>query len=345
MIVLSATGEVADFLNVDQFQPAKTQFACGFYACALVKSMGRADRLPVQSVIQVIDEAEQWYLQYNGDNSIYNDRGMSEQQLYTLLAQIGLHYQITQCNANTIGAWVKLGYPVIIAGPESSFYDMALGDTVPYYWVSAADPGSNHIITLTGVAPDGNLLVRDSANVTDLLNPTTLRPGPRKYDARKMQFVSATAVVPPWLPRPPAGFNPLTDFLSTDPQEVAMSVVPTGWKDDGHVLTAPNGQQVTFGFRNYVLTHSWHPDNFPLGPAVGLNPLEESNPSLGGGTQQVFRWTMLEWTPPHNVFVSYIGAELLALRADKAALQAQIANLQALINNQQIQIGDLIGPH
>jgi hypothetical protein len=337
MVALSATREVADFLNVDQFQPAKTQFACGFFACAIVKSMGPVGRPTTQSVTQVIDEAEQWYAQYNGDNSINNTDGMSDTQLYNLLKQIGLFYQITNKDANTVRAWVSLGYPVIIAGREASFYDMALGDTVPYYWVTA-DSLDNHIITITGVAPDGNFLVRDPANVTNLFDPTTLRPGPRKYDAGKMQFVSATVVVPPWLPRPPAGFNSLTDFLSNDPQEVAMPVVPTGWKDDGHILTAPNGQQVTLGFRDYVLRHSWDPNNYPLEPAVGANPLEESNPSLGGGTQQVFRWTMLEWTPSRNVFVSYIGQELMTVRAERDALKAQVASLQ-------VQVGDLAEPH
>ncbi|HLG77234.1 MAG TPA: hypothetical protein VKX46_12525, partial [Ktedonobacteraceae bacterium] len=38
-IPLSSTGEIATFRDVDQFQPAKTQFACGFFACAVVKAM------------------------------------------------------------------------------------------------------------------------------------------------------------------------------------------------------------------------------------------------------------------------------------------------------------------
>ncbi len=227
MVALSATGEVGDFLDADQFQPAKTQFACGFYACAIVKAMAPVGRPPTQSVPQVIAEADQWYIQYDSDDSINNTIGMSDQQLYQLLGQISIPHQIANPDANTVRAWVKLGYPVVIAGAESSFYDMALGDVVPYYWV----PSGNHIITITGVASDGNLLVRDTANVTNLFDPTTLRRGPRTYDASKMQLVTATAVVPPWLPRPPAGFNPLTDFLPIDSEEAtAMPVVPTRTK-------------------------------------------------------------------------------------------------------------------
>ncbi len=325
MVALSATGEVGDFLDADQFQPAKTQFACGFYACAIVRAMALVGRPPTQSVPQVIAEADQWYIQYDSDDSIDNTTGMSVQQLYQLLGQISIPYQIANPDANTVRAWVKLGYPVVIAGAESSFYDMALGDVVPYYWT----PSGNHIITITGVASDGNLLVRDTANVTDLFDPTTLRPGPRMYDANKMQLVTATAVVPPWLPRPPAGFNPLTDFLPIDSEEAtAMPVVPTGWKDDGQTLTAPNGIQVTLGFRQYVLIHSWNPGNYPLGPAVALNPLEESNPALGGGTQQVFRWIVLEWTSSRNVFFSWVGQELHAVRADRNNLKAELAKCQ-----------------
>src|SRR5260370_11731899 len=113
----------------------------------------------------------------------------------------------------------------------------------------------NHISRITGVASEGNLLVRDTANVTNLFDPTTLRRGPRTYDASKMQLVTATAVVPPWLPRPPPGFNPLTDFLPIDSAEAtAMPVVPTGWHDDAQILTSPNGVQLTLSFSQYVLT-------------------------------------------------------------------------------------------
>src|SRR5258708_1616161 len=185
MVALSATGEVGDFQDADQFQPAKTQFACGFYACALVKAMAPVGRPPTQSVPQVIAEADQWYIQYDSNDSIDNTTGMSDQQLYQLLGQISIPYQIAKPDANTVRAWAKLGYPVVIAGAESSFHDMALGDVVPYYWV----PSGNHIITLTGVASDGNLLVRDTANVTNLFDPTTLRPGPPPYHSTKLQLL------------------------------------------------------------------------------------------------------------------------------------------------------------
>ena len=319
MVVLSPGGEVANFLDVNQFQPGRTQFACGFFACAIVKAMAQVGYRPAQTAQEMIAEAESWYAQYDGDNSINNMDGMSLQQLYDLLVQIGLHFQAASLDNETLRAWLRLGYPVIVAGAENSFYDMELGDTIPYPW----HPSGSHIIVLTGVDPNGNFLVRDSANVGDLYNVNSLRPGPRHYNAEKLRLVSATVVVPSWLPRPPAGFDPR--------KESSVPVVPAGWHDDGATLTAPNGHKVVRGFREFVLANNWHPENVPLQEEVGQTPLEESNPSLGGGTQQVFNWTMLEWTRARGVFVAWIGQELLRLRADKATLQAQIADLNARI--------------
>lgn len=92
-------------------------------------------------------------------------------------------------------------------------------------------------------------------------------------------------------------------------------MIPSGWKDNGTTLTAPNGHTVTLGFRDYVLNHNWDSNNYPLEEAHGQTPLELSNPSLGGGTQQTFRTTVLEWTPSGGVFVAWVGQELLKLRA------------------------------
>ena len=314
---LSPTGEIASFLDVNQFQPGRTQFACGFFACAVVKSMSPVGRQPTQTAQEMIAGAEQWYAQFDGDNSIRNMDGMSLQQLYNLLAQIGLRYRASAMNSDTLRAWLRLGYPVIVACAESSIHDLALDDGVPYPW----HPSGNHIIVLSGVTHDDNFLVRDTANVTDLYNPNSLRPGPRRYDAAKLQMVSATVVIPAWLPVPPDGFNPLKDTF--------VPIVPPGWHDDGTTLTAPNGHRVVRGFREYVLANHWHPANMPLQEEQGHNPLEESNPALGGGTQQIFNWTALEWTPARGVFVAWIGREILRLRADKATLQAQLATLEA----------------
>jgi hypothetical protein len=74
---LSPTGEIASFLDVNQFQPGRTQFACGFFACSVVKSMSPVGQPPTQTAQEMIAEAEQWYAQFDGDNSMRNMDGMS----------------------------------------------------------------------------------------------------------------------------------------------------------------------------------------------------------------------------------------------------------------------------
>jgi len=100
--------------------------------------------------------------------------------------------------------------------------------------------------------------------------------------------------------------------------------IPAGWQDDGTTLTAPNGHKVIKGFREYILTHVWDAHNLPLEDEHPQNPLEENNPALGGGTQQIFNWTTLEWDPQRNVQIMYTGKELLSLRNEIATLKAKI---------------------
>lgn len=96
--------------------------------------------------------------------------------------------------------------------------------------------------------------------------------------------------------------------------------VPQGWTDNQQtgILTAPNLHIVRDGFRTYVLANNWDPNNWPLEEEHAQSPLELSNPGLGNGTQQVFRFSMLGWTSDRGVIEEYVGAELLALRAQPA---------------------------
>ncbi len=317
MVPLSSQGEIADFQDVDQFQPGHSEFECGFFAVAIVKAMNQVGKPPTQMVGAMIAEAETWYAQYNGNNSASNEAGMTLSQLYALLPQVGLHYQAIALNIDLIRAWISIGYPVIIAGAETGMYDLGLGDTVPYPW----HPTGNHMLVITGVSGDGNFLVRDPANCTDLNDPHSLRPGPRHYAANKLQLVSATVAVPPWLPRPPASFDPRKESSAPD--------VPAGWRDDGTTLTAPNGHYVVRGFREYVLSHAWNEHNLPLAEEAMLDPLEESNPSLGAGSQQVFNWTTLEWTTSRGVFAAWTGQELLKVRSERDTLKAHLVSLKS----------------
>lgn len=298
-----AMAEVCAIQEADQFQPGKSAFECGFFAISMLTSMAPVGQTPTRTAAEIINQAETLYAQYNGNNLASNLFGMTLPQEYDVLAQVGLHYQGLPADIKAVKQYVKAGYPVLIAAAENSIFDLGLGDVVPYPWV----PTGSHIVVVTGLAGN-NLLCRDSANIEA---PNTLRPGPRVYDASKLVLVSATAVVPPWLPRP--GY-PLKGSAAVS--------VPTGWKDDGTTLTAPNGFVVVKGFREYVLQNAWEPYNWPLENEHAVSQEEMSNPSLGGGTQQVFRSTVLEWTNTRGVYQMWVGQELLAVRAMLARYQS-----------------------
>ncbi len=71
--------------------------------------------------------------------------------------------------------------------------------------------------------------------------------------------------------------------------------VPSGWKDDGTRLTAPNGKPVVLGFRWYILTHPWAADDWPLESEHYEPVIDITNPQEGGGTVQHFRKSILGW--------------------------------------------------
>lgn len=133
----------------------------------------------------------------------------------------------------------------------------------------------------------------------------------------------------------------------------SMSGVPQGWHYDTNkkVLTAPNGTQITDGFAQWILTHTWGADDLPRMGAIGLNPVEIGNPALGGGTVQPFNRTILAWTQKTGVYEMYAGKEYIALyqqlsqaRLDLKSAQSQITALQQQIQQLQQQQPQPVGP-
>jgi hypothetical protein len=100
------------------------------------------------------------------------------------------------------------------------------------------------------------------------------------------------------------------------------SMVPTGWKDDGTTLTAPNGVVVINGFRAYVLANGWAEYNEPLRPEYGD----------AAGSHQRFRCSQLFWSKATNVVEDNLGEQADAAEAKATALQAQIDQLNAALN-------------
>ena len=116
------------------------------------------------------------------------------------------------------------------------------------------------------------------------------------------------------------------------------SMVPANWHDDGTTLRAPNGVGVVLGFRTFLLSHNWDAGNYPLAPEQGVQLLEASNQGLGGGSQQIFRWSMLAYTPDHGVFVEWIGVELAYTRQQLATYYPQVKQLQAEVDSLKQQL-------
>lgn len=96
-----------------------------------------------------------------------------------------------------------------------------------------------------------------------------------------------------------------------------MGGIPDKWTDDGQTLTAPNGGKVVLGFRQYILSHYWDANDYPLEAEHHQDPLEVSNPGLGAGQQQLFMMSMLGYTPARGVLKEYIGVELQKLRSQQ----------------------------
>lgn len=127
----------------------------------------------------------------------------------------------------------------------------------------------------------------------------------------------------------------LAAFPKTGGTQSMALLIPSGWKDDGSTLTAPNGISVRLGFRDHVMTNNWNADNYPMEAEVHCDPLEYSNPKLGAGQRQRFRWITLEYPESTGVVIeAWTGPELLwyqqqlsgnTVAQENTALKAKIA--------------------
>lgn len=203
MGVVNMKGEVADFVDVSQFLPGRSAYECVAYGGGILKYAGEPGHGPTGSALAASNLAQYWYGREEGSTASSNTNGMSLEAAYQMLSGMGLSYHKSEPTIEYVKAWLRVGYPLLICGAETGMVDVGLGDRVPYSWT----PTGNHAIVASGIAPDGNLLVHDTANI----GPTGVRPGPRVYDASKLQLVSATAIAVPWLPALPNDYDPVKE--------------------------------------------------------------------------------------------------------------------------------------
>jgi hypothetical protein len=232
--------EVCSVVDTSQFEPGKSVDACGFYSVSLLHHAGRPGQAPTGNASDVAAWADAEYTAYDGPDVFANNNGMTMGILFNVLGDAGLHYQVIgsteiglhteHLTADYVRAWLKLGYPVVLAVAEDNVFDLDLGDK-PYAWDTS---GFYHVITATGI--DGSaLLCHDTASIA----PDGVRAGPRRYDAARLQagMISATAVVMPWLDRPADGFDPMTQgdtmfHYLTLAEQAAWFKETTAGKDD-----------------------------------------------------------------------------------------------------------------
>lgn len=214
---------VANYLEVSQFQPGKSEFECGSFAVSLNWRATAPDKVNTYDPGKLIQYAEALYSMVTGSNGANNSAGVSIDDMHKMLKDTqkhpagppALHYYDLPIDANSkqaddiarIKAALQHGYPVIATVAENSIVDMELHAN-PYWW----GPSGNHIITYVGIAQDGNLLVCDPANVIkgdgNLQTPKKVQAWPRHYDIHSVKNTWATVVQLPWLPTIP-GPDPL----------------------------------------------------------------------------------------------------------------------------------------
>lgn len=200
--------EVAQYVDVDQFQPGHSVDKCGFYAVwqnayAAHPGVTAPDGTEAKEIAQKADSS---YAAYDGADISSNTKGMTLGQLYQLIVQSGHHFQNLYPDGplaygvqlgSFIRYWLALGYPIVVAIDEATVTDMDLKKN-PYGWNPLPNQYS-HIITITGMQSNGvDYLCRDTANVDD----SGIRPGPRRYAMTPLKIQSATVFVPSWLARP-----------------------------------------------------------------------------------------------------------------------------------------------
>lgn len=257
--------EVCAVVDVSQFAPGHSTDKCGFYAVSLLRSAGQSR--PSASPGDVAAWADAEYVTYDGGDVYTNENGMTMAGLQAVLHDAGLHYQVVgstelgfhtdRIDADHVRAWLAIGYPVILAIWESNVIDLDPEiNGIPYSWPTA---GLSHIIVATGV--DGTaLLCHDTASIGD----NGVRPGPRRYDAGTLMqgALSATAVVLPWLRRPPDDYDAYTEGAT-------FMTIPTGWSDDGTTLKDPQGHALTGAVRTTIMAEvaagRWNSDNVLIG--------------------------------------------------------------------------------
>lgn len=194
MFNLTPSGEVAEFRDFDQFVWNESKDQCGPASVSMFWHSTRPGAANPWSAAACQAMMYDDYTHFIGPDVPADTRGTSNQQLYTMIQSHKFAYLPIPKSVELIKLFGAAGYTVIIGIVESSVEDLGLETPgCPYSWDPA---GLSHIVTVSGPGSEGELLIRDTANIA----PDGVRPGPRRYNANKLVLLSATVCVPSWLP-------------------------------------------------------------------------------------------------------------------------------------------------
>lgn len=204
------SGEVAEYVDDDQFASGQSLDKCGFEIVSLFwHSVKPGERNPY-SGNQIHQMAHDDYVRFDGPDTRSNSNGMSNETLYRLISfhnfklsilaayreQIPLYLSDTRA----LRSFLLYGYPVVLGGvSEKSVYDEEMRGC-PYSWEQGkSSPDYSHIILATGLGASDEVLCRDTANIGP---DGRVRMGPRRYRLSSLKLTTATALVPSWLASP-----------------------------------------------------------------------------------------------------------------------------------------------
>jgi len=320
-VTLNSKGMVCDIVQSNQLFEQEPDL-CGPWSVASLLGAGKPNQGPLWTAEQI----DQWADAAVFDMGYPNPKdfpGVSIPNEEWLIQRSGLHYQEVPSTIENIRIAIKAGYPVIITAYEPNIlaWDFRSNSWVhAYTWNISA----NHVLPVGGIDQNGNLICADQ------LNNAFQGYWPPIYDASRINPSYAAIIRLPWLAPIPGG-DPRTWPSGFNAQGGSMPI-PTGWKDDGKTLTAPNGHKVVLGSRAHVLAApTWDSNDQPLMEEASVPFVEENNPALGSGARQIFDISALEYTTSRGVQPLWMGKELMFLLADRNAKAAALVAANAEI--------------
>jgi hypothetical protein len=191
---LSRTGEVAEFLDENQFGSDESTNKCGPESISVFfHSVAPGQHNPYTKA-EIHSMAHQDYVNIDQQPDNPFGLGTDNEEFYRMIESHSIPYRKLPLDWSIIREWLKYGYPVIIGGvQESTIHDADPKANPPYSWGDLENRW--HIIMATGLGSrDDRLKFRDTANG---------RSGPREYFHEQMKISLATLMVPKWMPIPP----------------------------------------------------------------------------------------------------------------------------------------------